>query len=163
SLGSRGTNLRAASARRPCLDGSRHIDAGAVDRNRDQRQCAGLKISMADIVLELQGISKAFGLVIAADELSLAVERGEFFTFLWPSGSGKSTILRMVAGLERPDSGRILLGGRDIAGVPPWRRNLGMMFQQYAVFPHMNVAENIEYGLKLRRLGQAERRIRVDR
>ena len=81
---------------------------------------------------------------------SLTVNRREFFTFLGPSGSGKSTILRMVAGLVAPDAGRIIIDGQDVAKVPPWRRNLGMMFQQYAVFPHMNVAENIGYGLKVR-------------
>jgi ABC-type Fe3+/spermidine/putrescine transport system ATPase subunit len=118
---------------------------------------------MVDVILELQGITKKFGHTTAADELSLQVRRGEFFTFLGPSGSGKSTILRMIAGLERPDGGRILLEGRDVSEVPPWGRNLGMMFQQYAVFPHMTVAQNIEYGLKQRSLGAAERRARVDR
>jgi ABC-type Fe3+/spermidine/putrescine transport system ATPase subunit len=118
---------------------------------------------MADVVLELQGITKKFGHTVAADDLSLDVKRGEFFTFLGPSGSGKSTILRMVAGLEKPDGGRIFLEGRDVSQVPPWHRNLGMMFQQYAVFPHMSVAQNVEYGLKLRNLGLAERRARVDR
>src|ERR1700740_3309502 len=105
---------------------------------------------MADIVLELQGITKKFGHTVAAEDLSLDVRRGEFFTFLGPSGSGKSTILRMVAGLETPDSGQILIDGQDVSTVPPWRRNLGMMFQQYAVFPHMTVAQNVGYGLKVR-------------
>jgi ABC-type Fe3+/spermidine/putrescine transport system ATPase subunit len=118
---------------------------------------------MADIVLELQGITKKFGHTVAADHLSLEIKRGEFFTFLGPSGSGKSTILRMVAGLEKPDGGRIFLEGRDVSQVPPWHRNLGMMFQQYAVFPHMTVAQNVEYGLKLRNLDLAERQARVDR
>jgi ABC-type Fe3+/spermidine/putrescine transport system ATPase subunit len=118
---------------------------------------------MADVVLELQGITKTFGHTVAADDLSLDVKRGEFFTFLGPSGSGKSTILRMVAGLEKPDGGRIILEGRDVSQVPPWHRNLGMMFQQYAVFPHMTVAQNVEYGLKLRNLDLAARQARVDR
>src|SRR5206468_427825 len=99
---------------------------------------------------------KRFGQTVTAQSLSLTVERGEFFTFLGPSGSGKSTILRMVAGLVAPDSGRILIDGEDVAKVPPWRRNLGMMFQQYAVFPHMNVAENVGYGLKVRRAPRQE-------
>ena len=103
-----------------------------------------------DVVLELDRLSKRFGLTVTADELSLTVNRREFFTFLGPSGSGKSTILRLVAGLIAPDSGRIMIDGQDVAKVPPWRRNLGMMFQQYAVFPHMTVAENIGYGLKVR-------------
>jgi ABC-type Fe3+/spermidine/putrescine transport system ATPase subunit len=101
-------------------------------------------------ILTIEDVSKRFGSTQAANELSLSVLRGEFFTFLGPSGSGKSTILRMVAGLEQPDRGRILIDGRDVAAVPPWRRNLGMVFQQYAVFPHMTVAENVAYGLKVR-------------
>ena len=98
---------------------------------------------------------------MTADGLSLSVNRREFFTFLGPSGSGKSTILRMVAGLVAPDSGRIVIEGQDVAKVPPWRRNLGMMFQQYAVFPHMSVAENVGYGLKVRgeRRGDIARRV----
>jgi ABC-type Fe3+/spermidine/putrescine transport system ATPase subunit len=111
---------------------------------------------MAEIVLELDRLSKRFGRTVTADNLSLTVDRGEFFTFLGPSGSGKSTILRMVAGLVAPDSGRIAIEGEDVAKVPPWRRNLGMMFQQYAVFPHMNVAENVGYGLKVRGAPRAE-------
>jgi len=105
---------------------------------------------MVDAILELDRLTKRFGRTVTADRLSLTVSRGEFFTFLGPSGSGKSTILRMVAGLVAPDSGRILIDGKDVASVPPWRRNLGMMFQQYAVFPHMNVSENVGYGLKVR-------------
>ena len=105
---------------------------------------------MAKAILELKAVTKRFGRTLTADELSLTVDQGEFFTFLGPSGSGKSTILRMVAGLETPDTGQILIDGQDVSTVPPWRRNLGMMFQQYAVFPHMTVAENVGYGLKVR-------------
>ena len=111
---------------------------------------------MSDIILELDAVSKRFGPTITADRLSLRVERGEFFTFLGPSGSGKSTILRMIAGLEQPDGGAIRIHGRDVAGVPPWKRNVGMVFQQYAIFPHMSVAENVGYGLRVRRLAAAE-------
>ena len=111
---------------------------------------------MADAILELDRLTKRFGPTVTADRLSLTVSRGEFFTFLGPSGSGKSTILRMIAGLVTPDSGRIAIDGKDVARVPPWRRNLGMMFQQYAVFPHMNVSENIGYGLKVRGAPRAE-------
>ena len=106
---------------------------------------------MPGIILELDRVTKRFGATVAADALSLTVQTGEFFTFLGPSGSGKSTILRMVAGLEEPDGGTIRIDGQDVARVPPWHRNLGMMFQQYAVFPHMNVPENVGYGLKVRR------------
>src|SRR5579863_5573128 len=110
---------------------------------------------MADVILELAGLTKRFGRTVTADGLSLNVDRGEFFTFLGPSGSGKSTILRMVAGLLAPDAGRIFIDSENVAQVPPWRRNLGMMFQQYAVFPHMNVAENIGYGLRVRGMRRA--------
>jgi ABC-type Fe3+/spermidine/putrescine transport system ATPase subunit len=106
---------------------------------------------MAEAILQLERVDKRFDRTLAADRLSLTVYRGEFFTFLGPSGSGKSTILRMIAGLEQPDAGRILIAGQDVAGVPPWRRHLGMVFQHYAVFPHMNVAENVGYGLRVRR------------
>src|SRR6516162_8091716 len=116
---------------------------------------------MADAILELDRLTKRFGRTVTADRLSLTVSRGEFFTFLGPSGSGKSTILRMIAGLIAPDSGRISIDGRDVARAPPWRRNLGMMFQQYAVFPHMNVSENIGYGLKVRGAPHAEIKRRV--
>src|SRR5215470_12271390 len=118
---------------------------------------------MAAPILELRGITKRFGPTVAADSLSLTVDRGEFFTFLGPSGSGKSTILRIVAGLEAPDAGQVLIDGCDMAAVAPWHRNLGMMFQQYAVFPHMTVAENIAYGLKVRRMATAALRARVAR
>jgi ABC-type Fe3+/spermidine/putrescine transport system ATPase subunit len=118
---------------------------------------------ITDVILELQGVRKNFGQTVAADDLSLRVRRGEFFTFLGPSGSGKSTILRMIAGLDSPDSGKLFIDGRDVSAVPPWRRNLGMMFQQYAIFPHMSVADNVAYGLKVRGLGTADRRSCVER
>jgi ABC-type Fe3+/spermidine/putrescine transport system ATPase subunit len=116
---------------------------------------------MAEPVLELIEVSKRFDRTVTADRLSLSIARGEFFTFLGPSGSGKSTVLRMIAGLERPDAGRILIAGNDVAGVPPWRRRLGMVFQQYAVFPHMSVAENVGYALRVRGAALAERDARV--
>src|SRR5438132_1387139 len=106
---------------------------------------------MAEAILQLEQVTKRFDRTLAADRLSLTVHRGEFFTFLGPSGSGKSTILRMIAGLERPDAGRILIAGRDVEGVPPWRRNLGMVCQHYALFPHMTVAQTLGYGLRVRR------------
>src|SRR6516225_5218604 len=116
---------------------------------------------MTEPTLELIQVSKRFEHTVAADCLSLSIARGEFFTFLGPSGSGKSTVLRMIAGLEKPDTGRILIEGVDAAGVPPWRRHLGMVFQQYAVFPHMSVAENVGYGLRVRGAKHAARQARV--
>jgi ABC-type Fe3+/spermidine/putrescine transport system ATPase subunit len=103
-------------------------------------------------ILSLENISKRFGQTVIADNISMTVDKGEFFTFLGPSGSGKSTILRMVAGLDQPDRGRIVIAGTDVAEIPPWNRNLGMVFQQYAIFPHMTVAKNVAYGLKARKL-----------
>jgi ABC-type Fe3+/spermidine/putrescine transport system ATPase subunit len=117
---------------------------------------------MTDAILELESISKRFGATVTADRLTLSIGKGEFFTFLGPSGSGKSTILRIIAGLDRPDAGRVLIAGRDMADVAPWDRNLGMVFQQYALFPHMTVAENVGYGLKLRKLPAADVTSRAD-
>jgi ABC-type Fe3+/spermidine/putrescine transport system ATPase subunit len=116
---------------------------------------------MAEPILELRHIRKQFGSAVPADDISLVVEAGEFFTFLGPSGSGKSTLLRIVAGLEHADSGQVLLRGRDVGDAPPWRRRLGMVFQQYANFPHMNVAQNVAYGLRRRGLNRAEIEARV--
>ena len=116
---------------------------------------------MAEPILELRHVRKQFGRAVPADDVSLAIEAGEFFTFLGPSGSGKSTLLRIVAGLEQADAGQVLLRGRDVGDVPPWRRHLGMVFQQYANFPHMNVAHNVAYGLRRRGLSRAEIRARV--
>ena len=115
-----------------------------------------------DTILALESIRKAFGTTVTADGVSLDFRRGEFFTLLGPSGSGKSTILRMIAGLEQPDAGRILLDGADITRTQPWTRGLGMVFQQYANFPHMTVAENVAYGLRRTGMSKAEVAARVD-
>ena len=99
-------------------------------------------------LLRIEGVSKAFGTSRAVDRLSLDIGAGEFFALLGPSGCGKTTLLRMLAGFETPDEGRILLGGRDIAPVLPHERPVNMMFQNYALFPHLNVRDNIAFGLK---------------
>src|SRR5918911_766099 len=96
----------------------------------------------------------------AVDGVDLEVESGEFFTLLGPSGSGKTTTLRLIAGFERPDGGRIELSGRDVTGLPPYSRDVNTVFQDYALFPHMTVAENVEYGLRIRKVARAERRER---
>ncbi|MFX0543472.1 ABC transporter ATP-binding protein [Roseovarius sp. S4756] len=113
-----------------------------------------------DAILSLRNIRKRYGAVRPADDFSIDIVRGEFFSMLGPSGSGKSTILRMIAGLEHPDSGEIRINGADVTGVPPWERHLGMVFQQYAIFPHLDVAGNVGYGLRrsgLDRTAKAQR------
>jgi spermidine/putrescine transport system ATP-binding protein len=98
--------------------------------------------------LELRGVRKEYGEVVAVDTVSFQVRRGEFLTLLGPSGCGKTTVLRMVAGLETPSAGQILLRGDDITQVPPYRRDVHTVFQQYALFPHLTVAENVAFGLQ---------------
>ena len=109
------------------------------------------------------GLRKSYGDVIAVADIDLIVPLGEFFTLLGPSGSGKTTLLRLIAGFERPDAGRIELGGSDVTQIPPYARNVNTVFQDYALFPHMTVGQNIEYGLRVRRVPRAERREKVDR
>src|SRR6267378_1511076 len=113
-------------------------------------------------LLEIDGVAKRFGATLAVEDVSLNVERGELFALLGPSGCGKTTLLRMIAGLETPDSGRILIDGIDVTSRPPYARPVNMMFQSYALFPHMDVAANIAFGL--RQEGMDRRRIgaRVD-
>ncbi len=114
---------------------------------------------MSDVVFDR--VEKMFGDFPAVRQTSFDVAPGEFVTLLGPSGSGKTTCLRMVAGFVAPTAGRILLGGRDVTRMPANRRNIGMVFQSYALFPHYTVAENIAFGLKVRRVGRAEREARV--
>jgi putative spermidine/putrescine transport system ATP-binding protein len=111
--------------------------------------------------LVLDGLTKRYGAAAAVEGVSLSVAEGEFLTLLGPSGSGKTTVLMCVAGFVAPDAGRILLGGRDITALPPERRDFGMVFQGYALFPHMTVAENVAFPLRVRRLGAAEREAKV--
>src|SRR5690242_3863155 len=113
--------------------------------------------------LRLSGVRKNYGQVVAVDGVDLEVDDGEFFTLLGPSGSGKTTLLRLIAGFERPDSGRIELEGRDITSMPPYLRNTNTVFQDYALFPHMTVADNIAYGLRVKGVGRQEREKRVQR
>ncbi len=109
------------------------------------------------VVLALRGVSKRFGAIVAADDVSLDIREGEFFAMLGPSGSGKTTILRMIAGFEKPDAGTIVLGDRDITNEAAFDRDVNTVFQDYALFPHMTVLENVEYGLKVTRVAKAER------
>ncbi len=102
-------------------------------------------------------VSRHFGSVHAVDAVDLAVERGEFFAMLGPSGSGKTTCLRLIAGFEQPTDGEIAIFGESAVGVPPYRRNVNTVFQDYALFPHLNVLDNVGYGLMVRGVGKAER------
>ncbi len=113
--------------------------------------------------LRIQGIRKSYGQVVAVAGIDLVVDEGEFFTLLGPSGSGKTTLLRLIAGFERPDAGRIELGGRDVTGLPPYARDTNTVFQDYALFPHMSVAQNIGYGLRIKGVPRREREKRVQR
>jgi putative spermidine/putrescine transport system ATP-binding protein len=115
-----------------------------------------------DVAVRLESVVKRFGDVAAVDGVNLDVRRGEFFSMLGPSGSGKTTCLRMIAGFETPTSGRILLDGEDVSRLAPYERDVNTVFQDYALFPHMTVAGNVEYGLKVKRVAKDERRERVD-
>jgi spermidine/putrescine transport system ATP-binding protein len=113
-------------------------------------------------LVELRRVTKRFGDTEVVRSIDLAVEEGEFLTFLGPSGCGKTTTLRMIGGFELPTSGQILIGGEDVGRLPPYRRDVNTIFQSYALFPHMTVAENVAYGLEQKRLPRAEIRRRVD-
>ncbi len=114
----------------------------------------------ADVSVE--GCRKSYGDVVAVADVDLAIGAGEFFTLLGPSGSGKTTTLRMIAGFEQPDAGRITLAGEDITHKPPHTRDINTVFQDYALFPHMTVADNVGYGLKVKGVGRGERKRQVD-
>src|SRR6184192_3746073 len=112
--------------------------------------------------VRLEGVRKSYGDVVAVDGVDLEIEAGEFFTLLGPSGSGKTTTLRVIAGFERPDDGRVELGGVDVTDRPPYLRDVNTVFQDYALFPHMTIADNVAYGLRVKGVGRAERKARVD-
>lgn len=106
--------------------------------------------------VELRGVAKRFGAVVAVDDVSLTVQAGEFLTLLGPSGCGKTTLLRMIAGFETPDRGAVLIGGADVTHTPPHRRDVNQVFQSYALFPHLSVCDNIAFGLRMQRLAAGE-------
>ena len=110
----------------------------------------------------IEHVSFGYGATAVLDDVSLDVAKGEFFAFLGPSGSGKTTLLRLVAGFGAPAQGRILIGERDVTGLPPWSRNVGMVFQSYALWPHMTVARNVAFGLERRKLSRAEVNRKLD-
>jgi putative spermidine/putrescine transport system ATP-binding protein len=112
--------------------------------------------------VRLSALHKSFGQVTAVAGVDLEIAEGEFFTMLGPSGSGKTTLLRLIAGFERPDSGRVELGGQDVTRQPPYSRDVNTVFQDYALFPHMTVLENVAYGLRVKRVGKADRNRRAE-
>jgi putative spermidine/putrescine transport system ATP-binding protein len=118
--------------------------------------------SVDGVAVSLEHVVKRFGDVTAVDGVDLQVREGEFFSMLGPSGSGKTTCLRMIAGFEQPTEGRILLGGHDVSGSPPYQRDVNTVFQDYALFPHMSVAQNVAYGLMVRKVAKADRSERVE-
>ena len=113
--------------------------------------------------IELRGVRKAWGDVVAVQSFDVGIRKGEFFSLLGPSGCGKTTTLRMIAGLEEPTEGQVLLEGRDVSRVPPYRRNVHTVFQDYALFPHMSVRKNIWFPLKMRGVSLADARQRIER
>jgi putative spermidine/putrescine transport system ATP-binding protein len=112
--------------------------------------------------VSFQGVSRHFGPVRAVDGVALDIAEGEFFAMLGPSGSGKTTCLRLVAGFERPDAGRVLLFGQDVTDLPPYRRQVNTVFQDYALFPHLSVIDNVAYGLMIAGMGRRERRAKAE-
>ena len=120
-------------------------------------------LEKATITVSIRNLSRSFGNVKAVDGVDLDIFSGEFLTLLGPSGSGKTTVLRMIAGFEKPDSGSIHLGGKDVAQLPPYERDVNTVFQDYALFPHMDVLSNIEYGLRVQGIEKGQRKSRAER
>ncbi|SNY75386.1 ABC transporter ATP-binding protein [Paractinoplanes atraurantiacus] len=117
---------------------------------------------MSDAAIKLIGLKKSFGAVEAVAGIDLEIADGEFFSMLGPSGSGKTTVLRMIAGFELPTAGRVELSGRDVTRLAPFERDVNTVFQDYALFPHLSVIENVEYGLKVRKVPRRQRRERAE-
>src|SRR5262245_11061415 len=116
---------------------------------------------MSQTMIELREVRKAFGGFTAVDGVNLEIRGGEFLTLLGPSGCGKTTLLRMISGLETPTSGKVFLDGRDVTLLPPYQRDVNQVFQSYALFPHLNVWDNISFGLRMKKLPAQDIRDRV--
>ena len=117
---------------------------------------------MPDIDVRLERVTKTFGDALAVDDLSLDIAEGEFFSMLGPSGCGKTTTLRMIGGFEEPTRGTVYLGGRDVTDLPPYKRDVNTVFQSYALFPHLNVFENVAFGLRRKKVAKGDVKVRVD-
>ena len=117
---------------------------------------------MPDIDVRLERVTKTFGDALAVDDLSLDIAEGEFFSMLGPSGCGKTTTLRMIGGFEEPSRGTVYLGGRDVTDLPPYKRDVNTVFQSYALFPHLNVFENVAFGLRRKKVAKGDVKARVD-
>jgi putative spermidine/putrescine transport system ATP-binding protein len=132
-------------------------------RDPDRRDASNVGLGSAERAsaeppdIRLTGLTKRYGEVVAVDAVQLEIARGEFFTLLGPSGSGKTTTLRMIAGFESPDAGEVELAGRDVTAMPPYDREVNTVFQDYALFPHMSVDDNVDYGMRVRRVSRADR------
>jgi spermidine/putrescine transport system ATP-binding protein len=137
------------------------LTASLTSDARSQPARAGAPVDGPPPDVEILEVTKRFGDVTAVDRMDLRIAHGEFYSLLGPSGCGKTTTLRMIAGFEQPTEGEILLDGRPIAGVPPYKRNVNTVFQHYALFPHMDVAQNVGYGLRQRKTGRAEEQRQV--
>jgi putative spermidine/putrescine transport system ATP-binding protein len=120
-------------------------------------------VQPASVIVSIRNLSRSFGTVRAVNGVDLDIYAGEFLTLLGPSGSGKTTVLRMIAGFEKPDTGTIKLNGKDVSQLPPYERDVNTVFQDYALFPHMDVISNIEYGLRIQGIEKTERRTRAEK
>ena len=130
---------------------------------KDVAQEPPVSDSEKQVEVGLYGVTKRFGDMVAVDDVTIEVARGEFFSLLGPSGCGKTTSLRMIAGFEEPNEGRVVLTGQDIVGVPPFKRNVNTVFQSYALFPHLTVADNVAFGLKRKKIPKRDIKDRVKR
>ncbi len=158
-MSGRGEHARSVSA----PPGADVPAVGATEQSGDRQPTSDHEpAGVQEPLLDIRGVGKTFGSTVALERLDLQVHPGELLTLLGPSGSGKTTLLKIVAGFESPTGGRVLLRGRDISRLAPARRGVGMVFQHYALFPHMTVAQNLAYGLRVRRRPRPERERRVE-